>query len=210
MMHYLGCVFYLLLLQTHRVRGYGPSDLALTVVAYFLVGLQEVEAGRGHVLLFSLFLVTAATVGVSLNHSFKGSGRLLFLPFMLAQIVPVIMLLDLGIGGFNGPVVMVAYSVALSIGLLKEQIAESGSEVSEAQDSTAEILRVIRDTRVDELGPSIGEVLNHQIPGWIRLSTGQKLPFVRYMGARFVAEDVPHGYVVIQPGLLYGGEAGEH
>lgn len=210
MMQYFGGVLSLLLLQTHKVRGYRVPDLLYGLSAYLLAGAAEVEMGRAHVVVFSLFLLSISSIGAAVCRKVRDRDRLVFWPFMFAQIAPVVLLLDLV--GVNGPVVLVAYVVALWVGLLKDQMAleEGSSRTLDAQDSTAEILRVVRDMRVDEVGPSIGEVLNHQIPEWIQISTGQKLPFVRYLGTQFAVDDIPLGYVVIQPGLLYGGEFVEH
>lgn len=80
---------------------------------------------------------------------------------------------------------------------------------AEARLRDDEILRSIRDSRVVELGPAMGNVHSYAIPKWVKLSNGAILPYKGFVGDNFSIDSVPFGCVVIEPGLLYGSADGD-
>lgn len=83
------------------------------------------------------------------------------------------------------------------------------SAIADDRARDAEILRTLRDRRVIELGPTMGNIQSYAIPTWVRLSDGTELPFRGYVGDEFSLEMIPDGCVVIAPGLLYGEPGGD-
>jgi hypothetical protein len=107
--------------------------------------------------------------------------------------------------------VVLGYAVMHSVDALAFFKAARGSAptVEAQRDHEAEILRSIRDRRVIELGPGMGNIHSHAIPKWVKVSSGEILYFKGYVGDNFSLDSIPVGYVVIEPGLMYGEGDGE-
>lgn len=89
----------------------------------------------------------------------------------------------------------------------KDIEAEFSQQEESGPDSDIDAIRRMRDQRLEEFGPTIGLVQDSPIPAWVRLSNGQVMQFVGYVGASLSPADIAPDELLIPPGLLYKGEA---
>lgn len=119
-----------------------------------------------------------------------------------------------GASEVTGHVMVIGHGIGLVSALVShahrlEAQADLAEDVIIAKNDEDEMLRRMREFRVEELGPSIGIIQDHAIPAWVKLSNGKVLPFKTYVGQVYQPEEMEHGDVIIVPGLLYGEGARE-
>lgn len=105
----------------------------------------------------------------------------------------------------NGHLLLAAHFISL----IRAVWTEKEHTHEEHPDAEMDVmLRSMRSMRIVELGPSMGLVLDHEIPQWIKLSNGRVLSYRNFIGNAPVDQFDADG-VVIAPGLFYSDQANE-